>query len=42
MDHQTYYFYYTDDLILKNIFNEIIADVFNLEKVPLEEKFIKL
>ena len=28
--------------LFKNIFNEIIADVFNLEKVPVEEKFIKL
>jgi hypothetical protein len=28
--------------LFKNIFNEIIADVFNLEKVQVEEKFIKL
>lgn len=28
--------------LFKNIFNEIIADVFNMEKVPVEEKFIKL
>jgi hypothetical protein len=28
--------------LFKNIFNEIFTDVFNLEKVPVEEKFIKL
>jgi hypothetical protein len=28
--------------LFKNIFNEIVADVFKLEKVPVEEKFIKL
>jgi DNA-binding protein Fis len=28
--------------LMKNIYNEVIADVFNLEKVPVEEKFIKL
>jgi hypothetical protein len=33
---------FLSDYLLKNIFNEIIADVFNLEKVPVEEKFIKL
>ena len=28
--------------LFKNIFNEIVADVFNLEKVHVDEKFIKL
>jgi len=31
-----------NNYLFKNIYNEIIADVFKLDKIPVKETFIKL